>query len=153
MKAYLRRHFHFEFRWAEHIGRDKGCDYVVRWVLVLFGYGLRLHHWLKDDDQRYYHDHPWWFLSIMLRGGYTDLSPLPGGGEQADHVTAGQWRLRPAKWQHKVRVDPGGAWTLLVTGPKVRNFGFWVPRKDKQGWLRLVRYLDYFHTYGHHQCK
>lgn len=140
----------FQFIWNDHIGQKGGCDYLTRYVIVLFGFGLRLHIWRESDDQRAYHDHAWWFLTFVLRGGYTDISPATEdvlGPEKRDHLTAGQFRYRPAEHKHKALVDPGGAVTLLLTGPKVRKFGFWPNGKFR-------RPLKYFHDkkWGHHQC-
>lgn len=50
-----------------------------------------MHHWLGPDDDRAFHDHPWWFLTLVLRGGYADRHP---GGE--DRLRAGSVRIRPA---------------------------------------------------------
>jgi hypothetical protein len=59
----------------------------------------------------------------------------------------GTWnaRYRPALHQHTVIPDPGGAWTLLVTGPKIRSWGFWF--NDK-----FVKANKWFATFGHHPC-
>lgn len=141
----------FQFIWGQHIGAEHGCDYLTRYVIVLFGFGLRLHIWRKSDDQRNYHDHPWWFVTWCVRGGYTDISPSnPADVMSApvlDHLTVGALRFRPADWKHKALVDPGGAVTILLTGPKSRVFGFWPSGK-------FVRPLKYFHDkkWGHHQC-
>lgn len=115
---------------------------MKRWVVLVFDYAIRLHHWVNSDDQRHFHDHPWWMLIIVLKGGYTDISR---DGE--DHLRAGSIRLRKAEHQHTVKIDEGGSWSLLITGPKVRNWGFWVPDRDK-----ILRPLRYFSRYGHHQC-
>lgn len=132
----------FQIRWAEKIDPSRGCWYFTRWVFILFGYSIRLHHWRQDDDQRFMHDHPFWMLIFMLRGGYTDLSPA---GE--DHLGFGAVRFRPATYKHTVRVDKGGAWSFLLTGPKVREHGFWLPGRDK-----ILKPLTYFSRKGHHQC-
>ncbi len=139
---------HFQVIWNDRIGLEHGCDYLTRYVLILFGFGLRLHIWRTSDDQRAYHDHPWWFITWVLRGGYTDISPATEdvlGPEQRDHLTAGAIRFRPAHHKHKALVDQGGAVTLLLTGHKSRTFGFWPNGK-------FMRPLKYFDKFRHHQC-
>lgn len=131
----------FQVRWGEWIGGD-GCFYVQRWVVVVFGFAIRLHHWIASDDQRHFHDHPWWFITLVLKGGYIDISP-----DGQDRLTAGSIRYRPAEHRHTVLVDKGGCWSLLLTGPQVRHWGFYVPGRD-----RLLRPLRYFSRFGHHQC-
>jgi hypothetical protein len=76
----------------------------------------------------------------VIRGGYTDFSP---SGDS--HLRAPTIQYRDAAHQHAVVPDPDGAWTILVTGPKVRNWGFWVKGKFRKA-------NKYFATYGHHPC-
>jgi hypothetical protein len=106
---------------------------------VPFG-SVRVHHWLSADDDRAFHDHPWWFLTIVLRGGYVDQSPA---GE--DEVFAPAVRFRHALHRHTVYPGPRGAWTLVITGPRKRSWGFW-----RDGKFRKAN--KWFSTWGHHPC-
>lgn len=128
-----------QYRWNEPLGMPE-CPYAYRWVLIVFGYSIRIHHFLRSDDHRYFHDHAWWFLTFVLRGSYTDVSP---DGE--DVMKAGSVRYRKAEHPHYVKVAEGGCWTFLVTGPPMRKWGFWVDGKFK-------RPLKYFHKFGHPPC-
>jgi hypothetical protein len=133
--------------WAEKLGLPS-CPYVVRWsVQTPFG-SVRLHHWLGPDDDRAYHDHPWWFVTLVLRGRYADKSPWIDGRQRGgfDYLKAGSIRFRPALHQHTVVPGKGGAWTLLVTGPPTRAWGFW-----KDGKFRKAN--KWFATFGHHPCS
>src|SRR5215472_18922423 len=61
-------------KWAEKLGLPQ-CPYLIRWrAETPFG-SVRLHHWLGPDDDRAFHDHPWWFVTFVLAGGYTDRNP------------------------------------------------------------------------------
>lgn len=64
----------FQIRWAEPLGKPE-CPYMFRWVFVFFGFSIRLHHWIRSDDKRFFHDHPWSFITLVLKGQYTDVSP------------------------------------------------------------------------------
>jgi hypothetical protein len=75
-----------------------------------------------------------------LRGGYTDVNP--NGRER---MTAGSIAYRPALHRHTVQVDKGGCWTLLITGPTIRRWGFWVGKKWKKA-------NKYFFEHGRHVC-
>jgi hypothetical protein len=125
--------------WAEKLGLPE-CPYVIRWSIRFRSWGVRLHHWLGPDDDRAFHDHPWWFLTLVLRGGYTDRSPA---GD--DHLRTGSIRFRPALHQHTVVPDNDRTWTLIITGPWVRFWGFWPEGK-------FVKANKYFLTRGHHPC-
>jgi hypothetical protein len=62
--------------------------YLIRWAInTPFG-GVKLHHILRSDEDRDCHDHPWSFLSIVLRGGY---------------------------WEHRPKIEQGWCWTLTET--------------------------------------
>ncbi len=128
------------FALGERLGLPD-CPYLVRWSVETKLGALRLHHWLAPDDARAFHDHPWSFFTWVIKGGYTDTSP-----NRADHLASGSWRFRHAHHRHTVCPDPAGAWTLLVTGPPIRKWGFWVGD-------RFVKANKYFATYGHHPCR
>lgn len=133
--------------WNEALGLAE-CPYVYRWGIAIDRlFSLRLHHWLAPDDDRYCHDHPWWFLTFVLRGGYNDISP--DGSFDVLHAPA--IRFRSALHRHTVSPHPGGAWTVILTGPKKRVWGFWVPKAN--GKLRLLTSRRYFWRYGHHPCE
>ena len=134
------RKFNFiQIRWKEALGKEE-CPYAFRWVLNLGLISFRVHHFLRSDDKRHFHDHAWWFLTFVLKGGYTDVSP---NGE--DVLTTGSIRFRKANHPHYVKVDENGVWTFLITGPMSRKWGFWVNGKFK-------RPLKYFHKFGHPPC-
>ena len=118
------------------------CPYLLRWMLICFGYSIRLHHWLRTDDDRYYHDHSCDFISIVLRGGYVNCTP--NGNFPVKSISA--W-IGKAKNRHYLKIPKEGAWTLLLCGRPYHKWGFYVPRKT-DGVIRKVRPLDYFHNYG-----
>jgi hypothetical protein len=133
------------------------CPYLRRWAIGVGGYSIRLHHWYRSDDKRNPHDHPWWFLTLVLKGSYDDWSyPLVDGVPdlsipyKVDPLRPGSIRFRPAHHAHSVAVAPGGCWTLMVTGKKSRRWGFWLRRAD--GSSRFKRSNKYFLEDGHHPC-
>lgn len=54
---------------------DPNNPYLYRWTLIAFGFSIRLHHWIKSDDNRYFHDHSCDLISIVLRGYYWNVTP------------------------------------------------------------------------------
>ena len=54
-----------QLRWKEPMGKPE-CPYLYRWTLILFGYTIRLHHWLRSDDNRHFHDHACDLISIII---------------------------------------------------------------------------------------
>lgn len=49
---------------------------MLRWFLIPKNRFLKiyLHKFMRSDEDRALHDHPWSFLSIILRGGYFEIS-------------------------------------------------------------------------------
>jgi hypothetical protein len=129
----------FQLRWREPLGR-KECPYAYRWTLNLWLFSIRVHQWIRSDDKRHFHDHPWHFITLVLRGSYTDVSP-----SGRDELRMGSVRFRRATHRHYVEVPLGGALTVILTSPPVRNWGFWVKGVFK-------RPLRYFGKYGHPPC-
>lgn len=64
----------FQIRWKEKLGM-KDNPYLIRWTFIFFGYSIRIHHWIKSDDNRFFHDHSSDLLSIVLRGKYANVKP------------------------------------------------------------------------------
>lgn len=125
---------------GEKLGKPE-CPYLRRWVLNLGLFSIRLHHWLASDDGRNFHDHPWWFITLILKGSYTDVSP-----QGSEKLTCGNIRWRSSLHRHTVVVPSTGVWTLVLTGPELRKWGFWVNGK-------FFKRSKYFYEYGHHQCQ
>lgn len=129
----------FDWCKGEPIGLPE-CPYSYRWKIDLGSFSIRLHQWLKSDDSRAFHDHSWWFVTLVLWGGYTDVSTF---GD--DILSIGSIRYRKAEHKHTVKVNKPGTLTLLLTGKPKRRWGFWVDGK-------LIKRDKYFAVWGHHPC-
>ena len=150
MKNYNKFNSLFQIRWKEALGKPE-CPYLYRWTLIIFGFTIRLHHWLRSDDNRYFHDHATNLISIILKGHYYNVIPADDSCDTSKCnkilVKAGSvWKAK-AEQRHYLEIPEGGAWTLLLCGRPYNKWGFWVPRKDN-GVLRKLRPLRYFHEYG-----
>jgi hypothetical protein len=117
------------------------CPYMKRLVRHFWHFSIRLHYWYKGDDKRHFHDHSWWFLLIVLKGGYTDISE-----SGKDVLRIGSIRFRNANYKHTVQDVIPRTWTFLITGKPSRRWGFWVGNK-------LIKRDKYFAVYGHHPCN
>jgi hypothetical protein len=94
MKPYKKFGTLFQIRWKEALGLPE-CPYLYRWTLILFGFSIRLHHWIKSDDRRYFHDHACDLISIIFKGQYTNVTP-----EGAFPATAWKPRFMKAEARH-----------------------------------------------------
>lgn len=101
--------------------RDNKETYLKRWGIRLpFGYSLKLHHILRADSDLCQHDHPWWFVTFMLWGGYEEEL----GRKKVIHKLF-SFAFRNKKVVHRiVKLPKGHAWTLVFTGPTEKSWGF-----------------------------
>lgn len=99
---------------------EDGETYLERWI-IWFGGTLRLHKFHKGDDDRAFHDHPWWFITFPTRS-YLEQTPT----DALRRVSAWRPHFRPAHYRHIVTLtDERPVWTLILTGPKSKEWGFW----------------------------
>jgi hypothetical protein len=54
----------------------KDDPYLLRWYLIPRNrfFNVYLHKIVRSDDDRALHDHPWWWLSVMLKGRYAEVT-------------------------------------------------------------------------------
>ncbi|UTC29738.1 hypothetical protein BAJUN_01080 [Bajunvirus bajun] len=128
-----------KFAWRKPGGLPE-CPYFRLSLIGLFGYSIRVHEWLGDDDREALHDHPHDFATLVLKGGYTDVTDA---GREV--VRAGSFRFRAAEHRHAVLEVLPGTVTLLFVWPPRRRWGFWVDGK-------LIKRDKFFVTKGHHGC-
>lgn len=127
--------------------------YLRRWWLIPRNkwFNLYLHRFLRSDDDRALHDHPWWSVSVLLEGSYLEHVPWIKMSGELDYRYSmvlpraqGSVNYRGAEAAHRVELHgtPHGGeaavWTLFITGPKVRDWGFWCPK----GWRRWQDFCD-----------
>lgn len=116
-----------------------GADdpYLLRWWLIPRNpvFNVYLHCFLRSDDDRARHTHPWLFnFSWLLRNKYREWF----GDGIADYVdrAAGALKFRWGPAQHRIELIDGACWTLFITGPRVRQWGFLCP----QGFVHWKRF-------------
>jgi hypothetical protein len=112
--------------------------YLRRWWVIPRNrwFNIYLHNILADDDDRAEHCHPWWSISVILRGGYIETI---NGVPHVRHPGTIRWRratehhrlaLFRNHWRGDILQPIVPAWTLFITGPRVREWGFHCPN----GW-------------------
>lgn len=121
------------------LNKPDGSVYLRRWWVIprnRFGFNVYLHHFLSSDEDRALHDHPWWNISVLLSGSYLEHMP-----DNVDEWIQNKSRkeivkkrypfipiYRNEKSIHKIElIDNKPIWTLFITGPVVREWGFYCP--------------------------
>ena len=136
-----------------------GNNYLWRWWILPRNpfFNIYLHKIMRSDDSRALHCHPWHNLSIILKGTYREVTLVDRswliqhsfdqdtfGEEETVQLSrfAGEWIFRHARTPHRLVVSPGApVWSLFVTGPRYRAWGFHL--RDR--WLH---WKDYVAEYG-----
>jgi hypothetical protein len=111
----LRKYFeHKEIGWTE-IG-EQFTRYQIfksRWINVY------LHELWAPAWHPECHDHPWGFLAILLWRGYLERI-----GTKDYRRWPGSILVRSATFAHNVITPYGKSWSLILTGPRSRQWGF-----------------------------
>ena len=116
-------------RKPDFVINDAGSDkpYLSRWWVIPRNkwFNIYLHKFERSDDDRALHDHPWYSVSFLLKG------------EMVEHSFKGLRFIprflpifRTAKFAHRLELVKGPVWTLFITGPRLRSWGFYCPH----GW-------------------
>lgn len=114
--------------------------YMRRWWVIPRNkiFNVYLHHFIRSDDARALHDHPWWNLSILLVGRYTEHTIGAGGTGHKVEYRAGNLKFRTARYAHRIELTHGECWTIFITGPVIRVWGFHCPKR----WVPWREFVD-----------
>ena len=111
-------------RWALWRWTVTDSDYIRRLHLVKTPWFAVCLHWFKKPDpEAHLHDHPVSFLSLVLRGGYTEE-------RYRDHVVRTEehrwwnWVTANRDTHHAIRRIEPGTLTLVFMGPKRQEWCF-----------------------------
>lgn len=101
--------------------------YLCRWWVIPRNrfFNVYLHKFNRSDSDRALHDHPWISVSFLLKGKLLEMHPK-GTRTIKRFVPV----FRSAQFAHRLIVLNSPVWTLFITGPRVREWGFHCP----QGW-------------------
>ncbi|HOU64470.1 MAG TPA: hypothetical protein PK861_00360 [Thermomonas sp.] len=128
--------------------------YLRRWFVIPRNrfFNVYLHQFLRSDDDRALHDHPWLFnASWLLRGAYREHTIKAGGLSVRTLRQAGAFKFRWGAAPHRVELltvadyvttqpenlTPLRCWTIFITGPRVRQWGFYCMER---GWIHWERF-------------
>jgi hypothetical protein len=132
------------WRWCDIPSqKNEGQVYLRRLRVVNTPWFSIMVHWINEPDTgRYSHDHPWNFISWVVRGAYWEevwptekhfdlhLPPLQS--------TRRRWSLHRMSFKaaHRIVLTSADTVTLIVTGKRRRRFRFWTP-EGKIPWDKM----------------
>lgn len=107
---------------------EKKDPYLTRFIIIQTPlFSIYVHKMHRSDYERALHDHPWAFLSLVLKP-YAEH--FYKSRKQPNYYIQHEMfdiLYRPAKWKHRVVISEfiDYGLTLVLTGPRVRKWGFW----------------------------
>lgn len=118
--------------------------YLIRYSLLTTPwFAVKLHRILMSDDECL-HDHPWSFISIILWGGYHEITQTvinlgrlkPLKVLVREHYGPGSILWRPSPWPHRLEVTKP-ATTIVITFKRTRDWGFYTAN----GWVFWEKFV------------
>lgn len=112
--------------------------YLKRWWIIMRNlyFNIYLHKFIRSDDDRALHDHPWFNCSILIDGNYIEHTPKGSFLRKYGHIY-----FRTCWASHRVElIDGKSVTTIFITGPRMRNWGFHCP----QGWKRWQDFVKVY---------
>lgn len=107
---------------------------------------LYLHRMDTPDSRPTLHDHPWSFVSFVLRGGYVEqrLNLKTRAVERKHRRRLNVMRRDDAHYIE--RLDRTPTWTLLFVGARRRTWGYWRARFDHRASWTWTPFDTDFHA-------
>lgn len=136
--CYIGKYMFIAWDWSmEKLGKKKiildryGKEpYLVRYYLLFkerqnFPFNIFIHHIIKSDEEDL-HDHPWSFITFILRGGYYETTLTSKKEKTTTWYPAGSWRKVKSNHLHRIQIQPGstGCWTLFIPFRREKKWGF-----------------------------
>lgn len=128
------------------LASDDGA-FMTRWSFLPENkfFNIHLHkRFANDPNDIHLHDHPYWNMSIILRGGYIEFVKFDtASGDVSSKNMFAHWRkpfsiiVRHAEDAHRIMVGDT-CWSIWVTGPVKRRWGFHLP----DGWVHWRKYVS-----------
>lgn len=117
------------------IGPAVETPYLQRWWIIPRNriFNIYLHRFLHSDEDRALHDHPWINCSIILDGEYIEHD----ADGRAKSYKVGDVKFRRAVTSHRLELVGFECWTIFITGPVIREWGFHCPN----GWRHWKEFV------------
>lgn len=122
---------------ADFIIGEPENPYLLRWYIIPMNrfFNIYLHNFQRSDDDRALHDHPWWNISLLLKGEYREIMP----GNESRIMRVSDIAVRAATAAHRIELINGQpTWSLFFTGPRIRQWGFHCPH----GWRHWKEFVS-----------
>ena len=100
--------------------QDIGEEFTRYVLLKTPWFQVLVHRLWCPNWHELHHDHPWSFVTLILRGGYLEKTP----GARPHWRPPGTVLYRNAEFAHNVVTTGAVCWSLVVASSKRRTWGF-----------------------------
>ena len=115
-----------------NIVSKKGITHFKRWSIIQSKwFNIYIHAIYVADLDKHCHDHPWNFMSIILKGTYIEkvINKHPKHNRYISYLTRSFWsntfKWNKAETTHKIdKIMDGPVYTLFITGKNRRDWGY-----------------------------
>lgn len=124
---------------SKEVIKLQGKKYLTRYRLIEVGWlNIFIHIIHMSDKDVHLHDHPWSFVTILLKGRYLERL------EKGKYCIGLPFvpRFRRAETKHRIRLISPAVVSLVIASKKYRQWGFYVPRT---GWIHNKLYERLYH--------
>ncbi len=121
---------------------DNKNPYLIRYYLLFpdsvesertdIPMNIFIHQFCRSDDP-IYHDHPWNYFTLILKGGYWEHTP-----QGTFWRGPGHFRFNRGGYHWIECPEPNKTWTLFFRGRKTREWGF----LHEGNWVKWNTYLN-----------
>lgn len=129
-----------------------GEDYLWRLrILQTPLFGIYLHKLCGPDPRDTLHDHPWSFVSFILKGGYVENIPCGCNFEHCDYYSVPRhiYRMNVKRYNNSYHwiseLNRTPTWTLVFVGRRRRVWGY-LDRDGKRTDFDKHEFNDQYHA-------
>lgn len=108
-----------KFRYKNIGWKEIGEEFTRFQLVKTRWFNIYLHRLSAPSWHPECHDHPWSFVAVLLKSGYLERTVK---GDKRKYPGMILWR--PATFAHNVITPYGVSWSLIITGPVARKWGF-----------------------------
>jgi len=137
----------FLFLTKEIVSKEGEVHFRRYRLLATPWFNIYIHQILKSDLDLHKHDHPWHFISFILKGGYYEVwtehphhalewSSVYSSVPAMPGLKARRVIKHHAQDAHKLTLLSKEVWTLVFTSGRERVWGYQTP----QGWIDFKTY-------------
>ena len=102
-------------------------------------FSIKLHWIHKPDPDRDLHDHPWWFVSFVLSGGYREMTCADPTVHPQVENTVRWFNMKNSREAHRISYVMPKTLTLVITGGKKKSWGFYDNMGRFTDWKTYIR--------------